>query len=137
MKKALLAAFLSIFAAQAQDIRIPATTGGQNGWILRLDSAQFLATVQPDGSLLLQIRPITPQNPRIFGLLVLRTTDGTYPLPPKATNVEVFVNGLHYFVEEDYSIVGNSIVPKAGAGNWPQDAKVRVNYDPVTSATPN
>jgi hypothetical protein len=76
--------------------------------------------------------PVKPT--RVYGTPLLRDAAGAYTIPAAGTtapsNVEIWVNGIHYWPTTDYTISGCVVTPKPAATNWPVNADVRANYDP-------
>lgn len=72
-----------------------------------------------------------PQIPKavVYGRLVTQAADGSYSLPvdcDSAKPVQVYVNGLRYNTDSDYSITNGKLVPKYpwSSADW----EVRVDY---------
>ena len=70
-----------------------------------------------------------PSTNRDYGVPLVRDAGGNYPLPANVrVKPAIHVNGIRYFAVEDYSIVGDAVVPNPGSeSNWPPDAKVKAD----------
>lgn len=72
-----------------------------------------------------------PQIPKvvIYGRLIVQAADGIYSLPVDCDTIkpiQVYVNGLRYNADSDYSIVSGKLVPKYP---WSSvDWEVRIDY---------
>lgn len=104
---------------------VPIWEGRQYVWY-RLGSS----FVRENGTLEINV-PAQPK-PRSVGVkLTWDAAASGYRLPAGARNVEMWVNGLHYWAPVDYTLQGDLVIPGT-AGNWPPpgDAEVFVNFDP-------
>jgi hypothetical protein len=84
---------------------------------------------------MLDVATAAPAKPtRLYGVALVRDATGAFTIPAAGTavpsNVEIWVNGIHYWPVTDYSISGRVVTPTPPATNWPTGADVRASYDP-------
>ena len=129
MKRFLLSVLLVPLALSGQELTLAGKSGAKSGWTVKLDPTAFLWVANADGSFTLKVPPASAPAKKIIGQNLPRAADGSYSVPTGAKNLEIWVNGLHYWEIVDFTVSGLVITPKVGAGNWPADADIRANYE--------
>lgn len=130
----ILIAVLSVFTAVAQ-----AQTGAVNwvyGWVG--NKAAWLRigpTLQVTGDVLdtkPSLAPPTPLVHRKVGIRLAAAELGGWTIPSNALDIEIYVNGIHYWEGVDYKIEAGRVVPLSTI-NMPLDADVRASYNFVAA----
>lgn len=122
---------LAALALPALAQTVPATSwiygyvGNRAAW-LRLDPAVFIVSGEVVS---VKAPPAPPSAARVYGeKLAYDATVTGWKVPAGARNVEVFVNGLHYWPGVQYTLDAGTIKPLNT--NMLSDFDVRINYDP-------
>ena len=129
MKRLILSLLILPLALPGQELTLAGKSGAKSGWTVKLDPTAFLWVANADGSFTLKVLSGQAPTKKIIGQNLPRAADGTYSIPTGAKNLEIWVNGLHYWETTDFTVSASVLTPKPQAGNWPADADVRLNYE--------
>jgi hypothetical protein len=125
MKKVLLVIFALGIAAVAQQATNPITwvygyVGNKAQWF-KLDMASFL--VAPDGTLSVKAPSAQVRQRAIGSKLAYDAPVGGWRIMATTVNLEIWVNGLHYWQDIDYSVTqepGGVLIKPLGTNMLPE-----------------